>query len=186
MVELARAPTNETARVTKLTVVAAIPCYNTAKNIAQVVAATKKYVDEVIVIDDGSQDKTAAVARKAGARVIRHEKNRGKGAAMKTAIENIESDIIVFIDGDGQHNPHEIPGLLSPILNQEADLVFGSRFLHSSVILERSQGSQGGADTSNVELQTSNVQCQNLSPDIRLTWHSDDSPSLESRRWTID
>jgi hypothetical protein len=114
-------------------VVAAIPCYNTAKNIADVVTKTLKYVDQVVVVDDGSKDKTAAVAGSAGARVIRHKKNQGKGAAMKTAIASIEADIIVFIDGDGQHNPGDIPHLLAPILEGKADFVIGSRYLSESL-----------------------------------------------------
>ena len=115
-----------------LKVLAAIPCYNTAKTIAKVVAKTKKYVDEVIVIDDGSTDMTAEVARAAGAVVISHERNRGKGAAMKTAMANTDGDILIFIDGDGQHDPDDIPNLLKPILQGKADFVIGSRYLSRS------------------------------------------------------
>jgi glycosyltransferase involved in cell wall biosynthesis len=113
-------------------VIAAIPCFNTQDHIADVVAKTKKYVDEVIVIDDGSTDKTADIAKAAGARVISHDKNRGKGAAMKTAAESAECDILVFIDGDGQHDPEEIPKLLEPIIQGNADFVIGSRYLVGS------------------------------------------------------
>jgi len=112
--------------------VAAIPCYNTAKTIADVVAKTKCYVDEVIVVDDGSKDKTAELARKAGAMVISHDKNRGKGASMKTAMAQVDADILLFIDGDGQHNPDDIPNLLQPILDGKADFVIGSRYLSRS------------------------------------------------------
>jgi len=150
-------------------VIAAIPCYNTAKTIAKVVAKTKKYVDEVIVIDDGSKDKTALSAKKAGAKVITHPKNKGYGAAVKScfiAAQAVDADVLVIIDGDGQHNPDDIPSLLSPIINKEADLVIGSRFLHASVILEASkggaEGSQGRAvpspspETYNSKLKTHN------------------------------
>ena len=113
-------------------VIAAIPCFNTQDYIADVVTKTKKYVDEVIVIDDGSTDMTADVARSAGARVISHDKNRGKGAAMKTAAESAECSILVFIDGDGQHDPEEIPKLLEPIIQGNADFVIGSRYLVGS------------------------------------------------------
>lgn len=113
-------------------VVAAIPCLNTQAFIAEVVARAKKYVDEVIVIDDGSTDMTAEVANLAGATVISHEKNLGKGAAMKTALSYIDADIIVFIDGDGQHNPEEIPYIIEPITHGKADFVIGSRYLNGS------------------------------------------------------
>jgi hypothetical protein len=115
-----------------LRVVAAIPCYNTEKTIAEVVAKTKEYVDQVVVIDDGSSDMTAVTARSAGATVISHDKNRGKGAAMKTAMAGIDADVLVFVDGDGQHNPADIPKLLEPILQGNADFVIGSRYLSDS------------------------------------------------------
>ena len=113
-------------------VVAAIPCFNTEPFIAEVVSKARKYVDQVIVIDDGSRDGTAEAARAAGAVVVSHEKNRGKGAAMKTAVENTDADIIIFLDGDGQHNPEDIPKIIEPILRDEADLAIGSRCLPES------------------------------------------------------
>jgi glycosyltransferase involved in cell wall biosynthesis len=84
------------------------------------------------VVDDGSTDATPKVARAAGAEVIRHRENQGAGAATKTAFKTAKrkhADIVVTIDGDGQHNPDEIPQLLAPILKGKADLVIGSRFL---------------------------------------------------------
>jgi glycosyltransferase involved in cell wall biosynthesis len=113
-------------------IIVAIPCYNTQQSIAEVVINCKKYVEEVVVIDDGSTDTTSQTAKAAGAIVISHEKNRGKGAAMKTALKETESDIIVFIDGDGQHNPDDIPTLLEPIIQGGADFVIGSRYLSKS------------------------------------------------------
>lgn len=115
-------------------VIAAIPCFNTEASIADIVTKAKKYVDQVIVIDDGSHDGTAEAARAARALVINHSINRGKGAAMKTAVQNTDADIIVFLDGDGQHDPGDIPKLISPILREEFDLVLGSRHLNSSKI----------------------------------------------------
>jgi glycosyltransferase involved in cell wall biosynthesis len=116
-------------------IVAVIPCFNTQEYIAQVIYGCNKYVNEVLVVDDGSTDKTAQVAKAAGASVISHDKNRGKGAAMKTAIRNANADIIVFLDGDGQHDPEDIPKLLNPIIEGKADFVIGSRFLaHSKKI----------------------------------------------------
>jgi hypothetical protein len=133
MAQLVDKPSNtKTQPPNTFKVVAAIPCYNTAKAIADVVAKTRQYVDEVIVIDDGSTDNTAEVAQKAGAKVISHDINKGKGAAMKTAISNIETDILVFIDGDGQHNPNNIPDVIMPITDGAADFVIGSRYLNGS------------------------------------------------------
>ncbi len=111
---------------------AAIPCFNTQKTIGEVVVRTKKYVDDVVVINDGSFDKTAELATKAGARVINHSSNKGYGEAIKSCLQAARegaSDILIILDGDGQHNPDEIPSLLTPLFRKEADLVIGSRFL---------------------------------------------------------
>lgn len=113
-------------------VIVAIPAYNEEVAIGSVVLRSLKYADKVIVINDGSKDRTAEVAELAGADVIEHTTNGGKGSAIKDAFEyakTINADIIVLIDGDGQHSPDEIPILLTPILNGEADLVNGSRFV---------------------------------------------------------
>jgi len=112
-------------------VVAVIPCLNTEPFIGDIVLQARKYVDEVIVVDDGSRDKTADVARAAGATVISHDKNSGYGEAIKScfnAAKNSGADVLVIIDGDGQHNPDEIPRLLAPVFQDGADLVIGSRF----------------------------------------------------------
>ena len=113
-------------------VVAVIPCYNTESHIAEVVTKCLPHVDQVIVVDDGSTDDTAIEAKKAGAQVISHERNMGYGATIKTCLREAQrscNDIAITIDGDGQHNPDEIPQVLFPILKNEADLVIGSRFL---------------------------------------------------------
>jgi glycosyltransferase involved in cell wall biosynthesis len=118
--------------ITETKVVVAIPSFNNEDHIAGVVAKTKKYVDEVIVIDDGSTDMTAEIAVKTGAKVIKHPQNQGYGSALRSCFEagrSQDTDILVIIDGDGQHNPDEIPQLLSPIMLNEADLVIGSRFI---------------------------------------------------------
>lgn len=117
---------------TRPRVIAAIPCFNEEQFIADIVSRAKKHVDEVIVVDDGSTDATANVAQAAGAKVIRHTARKGAGAATRTAFQAAtasNADILVTLDGDGQHNPDEIPRLLAPILQKEADLVIGSRFL---------------------------------------------------------
>ena len=114
----------------KLSVV--IPAYNEAKMIAEIVRGSLRYADEVFVIDDGSTDNTSLVAKAAGATVIRLPKNKGKGFALAlglytTAINN--ADVIVCLDGDGQHDPNEIPRVALPVIRGEADLVIGSRYL---------------------------------------------------------
>jgi glycosyltransferase involved in cell wall biosynthesis len=128
-IELSRTTAKQTARKK---IVAAIPCYNTESTISEVVRGARKYVNEVFVIDDGSTDLTAVVARSSGAKVIKHGINRGYGEAIKSCInvaKNSNCDILVIIDGDGQHDPDEIPNLLSAISAEEAELVIGSRFV---------------------------------------------------------
>ncbi len=89
---------------------------------------------EIIVVDDGSRDNTGEIARSNGAIVIFHEKNIGKGAATKTGVRNAKGDIIVFLDGDGAHDPQDISRLIAPILEGTADLVIGSRVLPESKV----------------------------------------------------
>jgi len=113
-------------------IIAAIPCFNEELFIGSVVLMTREYVDQVIVIDDGSTDKTALVAEKAGAMVIRHSSNKGKSAAVSTAFEYAKKTggkALVLIDGDGQHDPAYIPFLVKPVLEDKADMVVGSRYL---------------------------------------------------------
>ena len=118
-----------------VSIMVAIPCYNEEVAVGSVVLRASRFADIVVVIDDGSSDNTHAVARLAGAKVIAHGRNLGKGAAIRTAFSyasEFNYDILVFIDGDGQHNPDEIPKLVAPILAGEADVVNGSRYLNRS------------------------------------------------------
>lgn len=111
--------------------VACIPAYNEENAIADVVLRTKNFVDEVIVCDDGSQDNTLQNAKSAGAKIIVHDKNLGKGAALKSLFnyaKKINADIVVTIDGDGQFKPEEIPILLHPVLEDKYDIVIGYRY----------------------------------------------------------
>jgi len=108
-------------------VVAVIPCYNPASRIAEAVTKARKYVDHVIVADDGSTDDTTEIARKARALVLSHNKNFGKGAAMKYGAQQTNADILVFIDGDGQHDPSDILRVTEPIILNGFDAVIGSR-----------------------------------------------------------
>ena len=113
-------------------IVAAIPCFNEDRSIGSVVVKARKYVDSVIVIDDGSTDSTVEVASGAGAVVYRHGQNRGYGAAIRSAVQKgreLQVDVMVILDGDGQHDPMDIPLLIKPVLDGEADVVVGSRFL---------------------------------------------------------
>jgi glycosyltransferase involved in cell wall biosynthesis len=113
-------------------IVAAIPCFNEERFIGSVVLKTRKYVDQVIVIDDGSTDASAEIAASAGAAVFSDDCNRGVGAATRTAFQKakeIGADIMIRLDGDGQHDAADIPGIIAPILRGEADVVVGSRFL---------------------------------------------------------
>lgn len=116
----------------QMKIVAAIPCHNEERHISGVATKAREYVGQVIVIDDGSSDRTAEVAEAAGATVIKHEVNKGKGMAMNTALNEarrLGADVLVFLDGDGQHNPDEIPVVLKPVLDGRADVVVGSRFV---------------------------------------------------------
>lgn len=102
-------------------------------SIGSVVLRTKCYADRVIVVDDGSSDRTAEVAELAGAEVVRHLKNMGKGVALRTGFESLNgADVIVTIDTDGQHDPSDIPKLVEPILKGEADIVNGSRYINGN------------------------------------------------------
>lgn len=108
-----------------------IPAFNEEKPIVDVVTKSLNYVDRVIVCDDGSSDLTSDRAKAAGAVVIRHEKNMGKGHAMKSLFKyakDVGADVIVTIDGDGQFLPEQIPSLIEPILKNDYDIVIGNRF----------------------------------------------------------
>ena len=116
----------------KSKIIAVIPAYNEERHIEEVVKKAIRYVDQVFVIDDGSKDKTGEIAQAAGATIIKHHSNMGKGAAVNTAFNlarEIRPLVLVLLDGDNQHNPDEIPFLLEPVLNEECDIVVGSRLL---------------------------------------------------------
>lgn len=110
---------------------ACIPAYNEEYNIKKTVIDVAKFVDQVIVYDDGSNDNTVSEAENAGAYVIKNQNNLGKGAALKELFKFARStnvDIMVTIDADGQFVADEIPNLLKPIAEQKSDVVVGYRF----------------------------------------------------------
>jgi glycosyltransferase involved in cell wall biosynthesis len=109
----------------KLSIV--IPARNEGRTIYQVAGAAAKYAGEVIVMDDCSSDNTAERARQAGAVVILNERPVGYLAATKSGFQKARGDIIVTLDGDGEHNPEDIPRLIKPILAGQSDLVMGGR-----------------------------------------------------------
>lgn len=116
-------------------VVAIVPAYNEADSIASVVTETKPYVDKVIVVDDASTDDTAERAREAADGVVSLPKNMGVGGAVHTgyrAALREDCDVVIQIDGDGQHDPADIPRFLDRMAETGADMVIGSRFLNDS------------------------------------------------------
>jgi glycosyltransferase involved in cell wall biosynthesis len=109
-----------------------IPAYNEEVKIKDVIKKALPHADEVVVCDDGSSDNTAALAKKAGAIVISHETNLGYGAAISTLFDYCRknnAEIMVTLDGDGQHNPDQVPDLINIILKHNVDVVIGSRSL---------------------------------------------------------
>ena len=112
-----------------------LPAFNEEKNIASVILQLKKKYELIVVCDDGSSDLTAAIAEKMGALVVKHEKNLGYGGAIRSLFSKaceLECDIFVTFDSDGQHVVSEIENVIEPIQKNEADIVIGSRFLGST------------------------------------------------------
>lgn len=110
--------------------VVGIPAFNEERTIAKVVVRSQKYVDKVLVVDDGSVDDTGLIAKSLGAIVIRHEKNLGKGAGLRDCFEWAKkngTDVLVTLDADGQHDPTNIPLLIDALETNEADVAVGSR-----------------------------------------------------------
>ena len=111
-----------------------IPAYNEEKNIASIIIKLKKIAQKIIVCNDGSTDLTGEIAQKLGAVVINHPKNLGYGSGIRSIFQKakeIDSDILVTFDADGQHQVEDIKKVIEPILKNEVDVVIGSRFLEN-------------------------------------------------------
>jgi len=118
--------------VINLNIVIGIPAYNEEENIAKIIVEIKKITNYIIVCNDGSTDLTSEIAKKLGVIVINHEKNQGYGAAIKSIFlkaKEIDADVLVTFDADGQHRIEDISKVLTPIKEGNADIVIGSRFL---------------------------------------------------------
>ena len=118
------------SNILKITI--GIPAYNEEKNIASIITKLKKITDSIIVCDDGSSDMTAEISKNLGATVISHKKNMGYGVAINSIFQKskeLNVDLLVTFDADGQHRVEDIQKVIEPIKNNVADLVIGSRFL---------------------------------------------------------
>jgi glycosyltransferase involved in cell wall biosynthesis len=131
-----------------------IPALNEEASIEKVLSSIPRQIaaiDEIVllVVDDGSRDRTAELARANGAVVVSHPQNRGVGAAFRTGISKsteLDADIVVTIDADGQFNPADIPRLIAPIVSGEADFVTASRFMDPALIPEMPSSKRWGND----------------------------------------
>jgi glycosyltransferase involved in cell wall biosynthesis len=128
--------------MTEAKVSVVIPAFNESQTIADLIQTIqRRYPDfEIVVIDDGSEDNTAEVAADAGARVFSHPYNIGNGAAVKSGIRVAKGDILVFMDGDGQHRPEDIKRLLEPF--PEFDMVVGARSIKGQASMGRALGNK--------------------------------------------
>ena len=109
-----------------------IPAYNEEKNIAKIIVQLKKVADQILVCDDGSTDSTSEIAESLGAIVIKHPKNLGYGSAIRSIFlksREINAEILVTIDADGQHKIEDVKKVIKPIVDGQADISIGSRFL---------------------------------------------------------
>ena len=128
-------PTQKSEITQDLKVVVVIPAYNEERFIGSVVIKARRFTKTVIVVDDGSCDETSQIAKEAGAIVISHQDNLGKGAALNTgfcAARQYNPQVVACMDGDGQHMPEEIQHLIKPIVLQGVDIVIGSRYLEKT------------------------------------------------------
>ena len=113
-------------------IVIGIPAFNEEENIGKIIVKLEKIADEIIVCDDGSSDLTGKISKRMGATIITHPKNLGYGAGIRSIFlkaKEINADILITFDADGQHRIEDIQKVIDPILNNKSDIVIGSRFL---------------------------------------------------------
>ncbi len=139
----------------KSSIIACLPAYNEEETIAKNIILTQKYVDKIIVCDDGSTDMTAEISEGLGAEVLHHKRNEGYGGAIRSLFKHVKkmnASAVIILDSDGQHNPNEIPKILKPILNGKADIVIGSRLLrdHNEIPNYRIKGIAAISKVSNL------------------------------------
>ena len=116
-------------------IIIGIPAFNEEKNIASIITKLRSISDAIVVCNDGSNDLTSEIAEKMGAVVINHEKNLGYGGAIRSIFlkaKELDGNILVTFDADGQHRIEDIENVITPIIEEKADLVIGSRFLDES------------------------------------------------------
>ncbi|HHZ90195.1 TPA: glycosyltransferase family 2 protein [Candidatus Poribacteria bacterium] len=116
-----------------------LPAYNEAKTIGQVVREASEFVNDILVIDDGSVDKTAQIAEEAGGKVIKHSTNLGKGMALRTGFDYVSQkgyDLIATMDSDGQHQPSDLPRFIDYFKNNKPDIIIGAR-IHDRIKMPR-------------------------------------------------
>ena len=113
-------------------IVIGIPAFNEEENIGKIIVKLEKIADEIIVCDDGSSDLTGKISKRMGATIITHPKNLGYGAGIRSIFlkaKEMNADILITFDADGQHRIEDIQKVIDPILNNKSDIVIGSRFL---------------------------------------------------------
>ena len=116
-----------------------LPAYNEAKTIGQVVREASEFVNDILVIDDGSVDKTAQIAEEAGGKVIKHSTNLGKGMALRTGFDYVSQkgyDLIATMDSDGQHQPSDLPRIIDYFKKNKPDIIIGAR-IHDRIKMPR-------------------------------------------------
>ena len=116
-------------------IIIGIPAFNEERNIASIITKLRSISDTIVVCNDGSSDLTSEIAERMGAVVINHEKNLGYGGAIRSIFlkaKELDGDVLVTFDADGQHRIEDIENVITPIIEEKADLVIGSRFLDES------------------------------------------------------
>lgn len=134
MIEQSEHTESEIDRADSLEILVGIPAYNEEIAIGSVIHKCQEYGGDVVVVDDGSTDDTVEIAEAAGATVIEHETNKGKGRAVQTLFNYAQKqdiEALVLLDGDGQHLPTDIPAVAEPVLEGDTDMIIGSRYLES-------------------------------------------------------